>query len=461
MKNAKTFFVPHPPLIVPEIGRGEEAVISKTIHAYEQVAKEIAAFKPHTIIFISPHALTYDDYFHIANSENNLGDFSQFNASDITFKQQGDVDLAKQIEEIAKNHDFPAGTLGRQNSKLDHAVMVPLYFINKYYLDYKIVRLSFSGMSLLSHYNYGKIIQETVASNYQKRYVLIASGDLSHMLKSDGPYGYAKEGPLFDQKICEILNSGNFIDLFTLEPSLVEEAGECGFRSLLILAGFLDKMAITAKLLSYEGPFGVGYAVASFEIIDSDMKRNYGEKHQKEEVKRIAAIRTGEDPYVLLARKSLEHYVLTGNRLPEDKAELGVSKQQAGVFVSIKKHGKLRGCIGTILPTTPSIEEEIINNAVSSGCEDPRFDPVDKQELSELVYSVDVLTRPEKITSPNELDVKKYGVIVRYKNRSGLLLPNLDGVDTIEEQINIALQKAGISKSEPYTLERFEVIRHH
>jgi MEMO1 family protein len=134
--------------------------------------------------------------------------------------------------------------------------------------------------------------------------------------------------------------------------------------------------------------------------------------------------------------------------------------EKAGVFVSLKKHGELRGCIGTILPTTNSIAQEIMQNAVSAGTGDPRFHPVEEHELEELQYSVDVLMSPESIEGAHQLDVKKYGVIVRSGYKSGLLLPNLEGVDTVEEQLDIVLQKAGISKGESYKMERFEVIRH-
>ena len=134
--------------------------------------------------------------------------------------------------------------------------------------------------------------------------------------------------------------------------------------------------------------------------------------------------------------------------------------KQAGVFVSLKKHGSLRGCIGTISPVTQSIAKEILRNAVSSGTEDPRFPPVTKDELDELIYSVDVLGEAESITDKSELDVKRYGVIVTAGRKRGLLLPNLDGVDTIEQQLSIARKKAGIYDNEKVSMERFEVVRH-
>jgi AmmeMemoRadiSam system protein A len=172
---------------------------------------------------------------------------------------------------------------------------------------------------------------------------------------------------------------------------------------------------------------------------------------------------TKQDPYVMLAKETLELYVRTGKRpdihdydLPKEMTD-----KKAGVFVSIKtKNGQLRGCIGTIYPYAKNIAEEIVNNAISAGTRDPRFYPVREEELSDLVYSVDVLMEPEKIESLNELDVKKYGVIVRKGFRSGLLLPDLEGVDTSEDQVRIALMKAGIGPHENYTMERFEVVRH-
>jgi len=143
------------------------------------------------------------------------------------------------------------------------------------------------------------------------------------------------------------------------------------------------------------------------------------------------------------------------NALPDEL--LG---NRAGVFVSLHKNGRLRGCIGTIAPTAANIALEIMQNAVSAGLHDTRFAPVTAFELPFLTYKVDVLSPPVRIDSPAELDVKRYGVIVTSGQRRGLLLPNLDGVDTVEEQIAIARQKAGIPDRASVKLERFEVVRH-
>ena len=171
--------------------------------------------------------------------------------------------------------------------------------------------------------------------------------------------------------------------------------------------------------------------------------------------------RLQEDEYVRLARKVIETYVRTGKK-PELPAGLPEEMRhgRAGVFVSIKKAGQLRGCIGTIQAVCGSIAEEIVENAVSASVRDPRFTPVREEELAQLSISVDVLGELEPVASLGQLDVKRYGVVVTKGRRRGLLLPNLDGVDTVEQQVAIAMGKAGIGSDETVELERFEVVRH-
>lgn len=163
---------------------------------------------------------------------------------------------------------------------------------------------------------------------------------------------------------------------------------------------------------------------------------------------------------VALARQSLEHYLVRREYLTEPVGLPAELAGQAGVFVSLKKRGQLRGCIGTFGPTRPTIAAEIIHNAVSAATQDPRFPPVSLAELPEIDISVDILSAPERVDSLDDLDPRKYGVIVRRGRRSGLLLPDLEGVDTVEEQVGIAMQKAGISPEEEIELYRFAVVRY-
>ncbi len=465
--------VPHPPIILPEVGNGEEKKISDTTRAYEKVAEEIADLAPETIIISSPHSIMYSDYFHISPGSSSKGNMSRFNAGSVQFEETYDTELVKEICHVAQDQaiseiqEFPAGTMGERDSYLDHGTMIPLYFIRKKYNDFKLVRIGLSGLSLPIHYEMGQIIQKAV-ENTGRRVVFVASGDLSHKMKEDGPYGYVKEGPEYDERIMEVFGSGDFEKLFDFSEDFCYEAAECGHRSFVMMAGALDGMEVKATKLSHEATFGVGYGICTFEILGQNNNRRFLEKWREKRFSELNEKRKNEDPYVKLARFSLESFITTGKRisrkdltadtwkdLPEE-----IFKQRAGAFVSIHKDGALRGCIGTILPTCKDVADEIMQNAISAGTNDPRFPMIKEDELEYLEMSVDVLDEPEPIDSPDQLDVKRYGVIVTHGRKRGLLLPNLDGVDSIEQQIDIARQKAGIHEDEEYSLERFEVIRH-
>ncbi len=165
------------------------------------------------------------------------------------------------------------------------------------------------------------------------------------------------------------------------------------------------------------------------------------------------------DPYVALADCALRAYVVDG-RVIDPPSELSAGMERAaGAFVSIKKRGALRGCIGTFMPTEPSVAAEVIANAIKAATADPRFPPIAPDELEDLELSVDILSEPEPC-SESDLDPSRYGVIVASGFRRGLLLPDLAGVETVAEQVDIALRKAGIGPDEPYELERFTVERH-
>jgi len=460
MPILKAYTLPHPPLAVPAVGRGQEKEISKTLDAMYEVAKEIAELKPETIIYITPHSTIYSDHFHISPGSSARGDLGRFNATGERFETVYDEEMIKEISRVAEFNEISAGTQGERDPALDHGVTVPMWFVNNHYNDYRSIRIAQSAMAPSEHYLLGQIIAKAVEITGRNT-VLIASSDLSHKLLDTGPYGFSSEGPKFDALITDALSNGDFLSLLKIPDSVREKAGECGYNSLMILAGCFDKQDVEAKLLSYEGPFGVGYAVASFVSTGKNEAKNTLEQFVEYAIGAAAARRNTEDGHQNLARQSLEHIIRTGGILPIPNGLSGeLSKKRAGVFVSIQKNGRLRGCVGTIAPTTASIAEEIIQNAVSAGLTDDRFDPVSVNELPYLTYKVDVLSESEPIDSSEQLDVKRYGVIVTSGQKRGLLLPNLEGVDTVEAQIDIARKKAGISDFEPIKLERFEVIRH-
>ena len=229
----------------------------------------------------------------------------------------------------------------------------------------------------------------------------------------------------------------------------------------MIMAGVLDGLKVEAKQLSHEDVTGVGYGICTFRPGEASEERKFLAIWRQKQAEKLTKQRAAGDSYVRLARETIEKYIVSGERKKvPDWALPEMTERRAGVFVSIHEDGRLRGCIGTILPMYGSVAEEIIHNAVSASTRDPRFDPIRPEELDRLEINVDVLTAPERIESKKELDVKRYGVIVSSGSKRGLLLPDLDGVDTVDEQVDIAMRKGGISPREKITLERFEVIRH-
>lgn len=461
MSMLGAIITPHPPVLLPEVGGGREREIAATDRAMRTAAETVAAWQPDVIIVSSPHTILYRDYFHIAPGDGAVGDMSRFGAPEVRIQASYDTLLREEIIRRAEAEGLHAGTLGQRDPELDHGVLIPLYYLRKAGVRCPIVRMGLSGFSPLDHYRLGKCVQDAVNA-LGRRAVFLASGDLSHKLKADGPYGYAPEGPQFDDAVTHTMASGDFLEFLTIDPALCERAAECGLRSFQVMAGALDGLAVEPQLLSHEDTFGVGYAIALFPVTGRDDSRCYEKDYLLAKNDRLATRKANEDPWVKLARRSLETYVKTGQRLtslPEDlPAEM--TTQQAGAFVSLHKNGQLRGCIGTIAPTCENLAWEIVQNAISACSRDPRFSPVRPNELDELEYSVDVLGAPEPVDSPAALDPKTYGVIVSCGGRRGLLLPDLDGVDSVEAQLSIALQKGGIRENEPYKIERFKVVRH-
>jgi AmmeMemoRadiSam system protein A/AmmeMemoRadiSam system protein B len=434
--------VPHPPIIVPDIGRGEERKTSATIQAMEKLSSELAEAKPQTMLVISPHGALHHNAMGVLTAKSSTGNLRSWGVPGPDWYFNNDLDFVSVLEQEAKAANIPLKTIGERGYELDHGVMVPFYFLSKGVKDVPLVPLTFSLLPLTAHFAFGQALKRC-AERVGKRVALIASGDLSHRLLPTAPAGYDPMGKVFDEKLVDAISHLDTKAVLSLDPNLIERAGECGLRSIVILLGAIEGLKAQPQVLSYEGPFGVGYMVASFKIEDHS-----GGK--KEEL----------PPLVCLAKETVESYVREG-KVPQPPKELTPEmREQAGVFVSLKKQGELRGCIGTFEPTRANVAEEIIANAISSATRDPRFPPVNTAELPHLSYSVDVLTKPEPVESQNELDPKRYGVIVESGGQRGLLLPDLEGVNTVEEQISICRQKGGILPHEPVKLYRFEVKRY-
>jgi len=421
MSLVYSVFVPHPPILVPEIGRGEERKCQESLDAYHEIASRLVQANVETVILVSPHAPLTKDGMTLLAQEVVQGDFNQFGAAQVSLSFASDP----MIIDLFKKH--LAGVLPMKGT-MDHGALVPLYFLQKAGWSGKVVLL---GMPLERPEEYGLSIGQ-ILDKLPGRYALVASGDLSHRLKEDGPYGFDAAGPEFDKAVLEALQRDTK-KLTSLPVDVVEKAGECGYKSL--------RLALAAKegapeVLSYEGPFGVGYMVA--DLYHSS-------------------------PLPQWARRCLKAYLQKDDPALLDLTDTfaSVFGMRRGCFVTLKQSGNLRGCIGTPEPWQDNLALEIQHNAVAAGTKDPRFRPVEMDDLDTLSITVDVLGELEKIAGPEELDPWRYGVVVRQHGKTGLLLPHLDGVDTVSDQISIAKQKAGISGEEAVELWRFEVTRHY
>ncbi|MGI6574375.1 MAG: AmmeMemoRadiSam system protein A [bacterium] len=442
---------PHPPLIIPSIGGSGLARVANTCAAMETLAQDVKQAGPEAIVIITPHGPVFRDVVAVAAEPVLEGNFARFGAAHVGCRADNDLELVQEIVHACGQLQVPILELTkdmrrkyRLEPELDHGTMVPLYYLQKAGIVAPLVVVSMAFLPPERLYDFGRSLALAVTRE-GKRVVVIASGDLSHRLTPDAPAGYDKMGKEYDQQIVEIVENGNLVNLLAIDPNLVEKAGECGWRSFIMLAGAVADFQVESKVLSYEGPFGVGYLVARLKV----GKYMGGEKGAH-----------AVSDHVRLARASLETYVRTGKMLDLPHPLPSGLEQKAGAFVSLKKQGRLRGCIGTIRPTQSSLAAEIIHNAVSAGIHDPRFTPVQEAELDQLVYSVDVLGDLEPINSMDELDPFRYGVVVQAGRKTGLLLPNLDGIDTVTEQVDIACQKAGIRPGEKIKLFRFVVERY-
>ena len=254
--------VPHPPILIPTIGKNHLKRLKATLNSYEKLKNKLSEKKIDTIIIISPHGKAYEDAFTINFNPKLICDFKDFGDFSTQKEWDLDIELAYKIKE---NLETTTPLQLNTNDFLDHGSSVPLYILTESLKNIKIIPIHHSGLSLREHFNFGeKLKTQIFLSN--KNIAIIASGDLSHALSKDSPAGYSPKGKKFDKKIIELLNAKKIDEILNLDPKFIDEAKECGLRSFLIQQGILKDVNYKAKTLSYEAPFGVGYLVMDFEI---------------------------------------------------------------------------------------------------------------------------------------------------------------------------------------------------
>lgn len=492
---------PHPPIMVPEVGRDAAREVAGSIDAMRVLTERVVESGAETVVIVSPHAPLEARAFVAYRDAELRGSFAPFRAPHATVSAPLDAELLDAIERAAAEDGFEIAPL--EGYGLDHGTAVPLYFLLRNGWRGSLVALGYSFLPDDDHIRFGASLRRAV-NEVGRPVAFVASGDLSHRLTRDAPAGYQPDAHLFDEQVVASLHAREPQRIAEIDQSLRRLAGECGYRSMLVAVGASQGLRADCEVLHYEAPFGVGYMVAQLarvgaaedtslkrDDLNSEMKnrtdfnqkspdqnqserrtdepglsdQNFSEQTSGQASAAWGAARASEESGIelpALARRAVESYV-RGERAPraDDTHDAPLLTQPAACFVSIKTDdGELRGCIGTVEAARASLAEELIANAVSAATRDPRFPPVSAEELPRLRYSVDVLSEPEPAQF-EDLDPKNYGVIVEDEagTRRGLLLPDIEGVETAAQQVQIATRKAGISPRESVRLSRFRVRR--
>ncbi len=251
---------PHPPLLVPEVGGERIAQVADSQRALREFSRRLVENRPDTVVVISPHSPLDPRVFTARGSEELRGDFSSFYAPGVRLSFKNDLDFIKDIKRAAINEAVQLHELGRDQA-LDHGAMVPLYYLREAGWSGPAVVIGFTLLGNDKHKAFGRAIREAARAS-GKRVALVASGDLSHRLIEDGPYEYEPTAHLFDEQIVDSIARGDEEGVIQIDPALRARAGECGYRSIVIALGCAGPTAGRQQVLSYEGPFGVGYMVA-------------------------------------------------------------------------------------------------------------------------------------------------------------------------------------------------------
>ncbi len=337
-----------------------------------------------------------------------------------------DAELSEQI--LATSSHLQEDYVAHQ---YEHSIEVQVPFLQYFKPDIRIVPIVLAYSTGAIYKEIGKEIAKAVKES-NKEVVIIASTDMTH-------YESQESAQRKDTLAIEAILDLNEDELLKRVDEL--DISMCGYAPTVSLISAAKELGATgAELVKYQTS---GDTTGDYSAV----------------VGYAGVIITGMSSLVKLAKETVETYVKEG-KPPQPKELTPEMRERAGVFVSIHKFGELRGCIGTFEPSQKNVAEETIANAISSATRDPRFPPITPNELKDLSYSVDVLTHPEPIGSQDQLDPKKYGVIVECGWRRGLLLPDLEGVDSVDQQIDICRQKAGIVPDEPIKLYRFQVKRY-
>jgi len=305
---------PHPPIIVREVGQGRERELQRTIDALEQLAGDVAAHRPDTVLLMATHGPLNPGAFVLLTAPAAQGDFARWGAPQVSLRFDTDPELIAAIRDEAERAELPLDAAARWDDGLDWSVTVPLYYLRCGMADAPLTPMNVSFPSARKHFQLGRAVRRAI-DRVGRRAVVVASADLSHRLSEDGPYGFDPAGPELDLRIRDAVASWDVEALLTMDEEFRERAGDDAVASLSFLMGALDSLRVRPRVLSYEGPFGVGYMVAAIDILEDEGGVAYAEAERAQaeppqpEPENIVAAAGPKLPLVRLARDAAEAFV--------------------------------------------------------------------------------------------------------------------------------------------------------
>ncbi len=439
--------MPHAPILVQGVGRERLAEAKATAEAMATVAEHAVASRPDTIVLISPHSPRQPGAFGIWQTPRLRGSLASFGSPEDRVDLPLDQIFADRLIREAERRRLK--TWGITRNPLDHGALVPLCYL---------VAARWSGPTVILSLNYpgeGQLdeLGQTIVATAQalhRRIAIIASGDMSHRLTPSAPGGYHPDAHRFDEAFIARLRDGAFNRLQRIDATLQEEAGEDVLESTVVAVAAANYRTDGHKVLSYEGPFGVGYGVAIlFEPAAGATADAGGREEAAPSVSRY-------EDLPAVARRAVQEALAHGADTPPFQAA-GILAERRAVFVTLRTvKGELRGCRGRLAPKENDLVRETWQSAVAAAFHDFRFPPMTAAELPEVTFSVTVLGELEPVVSHESLDPAVYGVVVAsVDGRKGVLLPAIAGIDSVKQQLAIARQKAGIDPEEWVKLQRF------
>lgn len=424
----------HAPIVIPQVGGPRGVECAATTEGMRAAARNLVDHDPDVVVLISPHAPRHNDAWGVCSAPSLSGDLARFGLPSVGVRVAGCPAAAVALGEALSKRGL--GTCSLNGKSIDHGALVPLWFLQEANFEGAVVLVALPTVGAREQDRVGAAVRDACA-DHGGRWAVLASGDMSHALSPDAPAGFQPEAQEFDDWVHEHVARGDYRRAARPDPALRTCAAEDVIDSLRVAAAAVDYRSDGHETYSYEGPFGVGYLQA---LLYSD-----------------GSAQVPTRPLLDLARDAIEAD-LVGDPPPPTPALPAQWERARAVFVTLRApDGELRGCIGRTEPLRSTLAEEIADCAVSAATRDPRMTPVTVDELPELSIQISVLEPPEPVADMDSLDPRRYGVVVSSGASRGVLLPDVPGVEDVEQQVRIAASKGHVDLNGPHEIERFQV----